>query len=139
MTSSRRSSWNRVSDKAMTFENGNYGFVVQSITAELNSTFSNKLSNKFYLHIQRFRTKEQHLLELYFLSLISDGSATGGNYISFGTELFSYLNDVINNNYSFTNNLTYVVGKHTITGGVAFDLQKIWKFLHSYGYRILQI
>ena len=50
--------------------------------------------------------------------------ATGGNYISFGTELFSYLNDVINNNYSFTNNLTYVAGKHTITGGVAFDLQK---------------
>ena len=124
---SPRSSWNRVSDKAMTFENGNYGFenTVQSITAELNSTFSNKLSNKFlftYSKIQDKRTTPSGTL-FPFVD-IWDGSATGGNYISFGTELFSYLNDVINNNYSFTNNLTYVAGKHTITGGVAFDLQK---------------
>lgn len=124
---SPRSSWNRVSDKAMTFENGNYGFEnnVQSVTAELNSTFNSRLSNKFlftYSQIQDKRTTPNG--NLFPFVDIWNGSDTGGNYISFGTELFSYLNDVINDNYSFTNNLTYSAGKHTLTGGVAFDLQK---------------
>ena len=124
---SPRSSWNRVSNNAMTFESGNYGFenTVQSVTAELNSTFNSKLSNKFlftYSQIQDKRTTPNSTL-FPFVD-IWDGSTTGGNYISFGTELFSYLNDVINDNFSFTNNLTYTAGKHTLTGGVAFDLQK---------------
>ena len=124
---SPRSSWNRVSNNSMTFEGGNYGFenIVQSVTAELNSTFSSKLSNKFlftYSQIQDTRTTPNSTL--FPMVDIWDGSSTGGNYISFGTELFSYLNDVINDNYSFTNNLTYSTGKHTLTGGVAFDLQK---------------
>lgn len=122
-----RSSWNRVSANAMTFENGNYGFenTVQSVTAELNSKFSDKLSNKLlftYSKIQDERTTPSNTL-FPFVD-IWDGSSSGGNYISFGTELFSYLNDVINNNYSFTNNLTYTAGKHTITGGIAYELQK---------------
>ncbi|ADZ12064.1 TonB-dependent receptor [Riemerella anatipestifer] len=122
-----RSAWGRVSDRAMTFENGNYGFnnKVQSLTAELNSTFSSKLSNKFlftYSNIQDKRTTPSK--SLFPFVDIWDGSPTGGNYISFGTELFSYLNDVVNNNYSFINNLTYTSGKHSVTGGVAFELQK---------------
>src|SRR5690606_961532 len=47
-----------------------------------------------------------------------------GNYISFGTELFSHLNDVVNDNFTFTNNLTYNIGKHSITGGAAYEVQK---------------
>src|SRR5690606_17211978 len=54
----------------------------------------------------------------------SNGPVGTNNYISFGTELFSYLNDVVNDNFSFTNNLTYNAGRHTITGGAAFELQK---------------
>ncbi|MNK43810.1 hypothetical protein D3C87_625270 [compost metagenome] len=123
----RSTSWNRISANSMTFENGNYGFenIVQSITAELNSTFNDKLSNKFlftYSQIQDTRSTPSN--QLFPFVDIWDGSATGGNYMSFGTELFSYKNDVINNNYSFINNLTYTAGKHTITGGVAFELQK---------------
>ena len=124
---SPRSSWNRVSNNSMTLENGNYGFenTVQSVAAELNSTFSSRLSNKFlftYSQIKDTRTTPSN--NLFPFVDIWDGSATGGNYITFGTELFSYLNDVINDNYSFTNNLTFSAGKHTLTGGVAFDLQK---------------
>ena len=122
-----RSSWNRVSDRAMTFENGNYGFnnKVESLTAELNSTFNSKLSNKFlftYSKIQDTRTTPSN--KLFPFVDIWDGSANGGNYISFGTELFSYLNDVKNSNYSFINNLTFNTGKHSITGGIAFEIQK---------------
>ncbi len=124
---SPRSNWGRVSENAMTFENGNYAFKhkVQSLTAELNSTFTEKLSNKFlftYSKIQDIRTTPSD--KLFPFVDIWDGSANGGNYISFGTELFSYLNDVINDNFSFTNNLTYNAGKHTLTGGVAFEVQK---------------
>jgi len=122
-----RSSWNRVSDKAMTFENGNFAFEnnVQSLTAELNSTFNSSLSNKFlftYSKIQDTRTTPSSTL-FPFVD-IWDGSSTGGNYISFGTELFSYLNDVINDNFSFTNNLTYTTGKNNFTAGVAYEVQK---------------
>lgn len=122
-----RSSWGRVSENAMTFENGNYSFdhKVQSLTAELNSQFSSNLSNKFlftYSKIQDIRgTPSDHLFP--FVD-IWDGSASGGNYISFGTELFSYLNDVVNDNFSFINNLTYNVGNHTLTGGLAYEVQK---------------
>lgn len=124
---SPRSTWGRVSDRAMTFENGNFAAEnkVQSLTAELNSTFNSSLSNKLlftYSKIQDLRTTPSDAL-FPFVD-IWDGSATGGNYISFGTELFSYKNDVINDNFSITNNLTYNVGKHTITGGLAYEVQK---------------
>ena len=124
---SPRSAWSRVSDRAMTFENGNFNVEnkVQSLTAELNSTFSSSLSNKLlftYSKIQDLRTTPSDTL-FPFVD-IWDGSPTGGNYISFGTELFSYLNDVINNNFSITNNLTYNVDNHTFTAGVAYEMQK---------------
>lgn len=124
---SPRSSWGRVSDKAMTFENGNFAFenTVQSITAELNSTFNSNLSNKFLFTYTKIQdTRKSPSDTLFPFVDIWDGSANGGNYISFGTELFSYLNDVVNDNLSFTNNLTYTTGKNNFTGGVAFDLQK---------------
>src|SRR5690606_37003436 len=45
------------------------------------------------------------------------------NYMSFGTELFTYNNDVINKNFSVINNLTYIEGNHTFTAGAAFEIQ----------------
>lgn len=121
-----RSSWGRVSENAMTFENGNYSFSnkVQSLTAELNSTFSSKLSNKFLATYSKIQDTRDTPGALFPFVDIWDGSATGGNYISFGTELFSYLNDVVNDNYSFINNLTYTEGKHTLTAGLAYEVQK---------------
>lgn len=124
----------RVSQNSITFENGNYGFEnsVRSVTAELNSYFSSKVSNQFlatYSKIQDKRTTPSNTL-FPFVD-IWDGSSdavqrgTGNsNYMSFGTELFSYNNDVINDNFSFINNLTYIEGKHTFTAGAAFEIQK---------------
>ena len=122
-----RSSWGRVSDKAMTFENGNFAFEnnVQSLTAELNSTFNSSLSNKLLFTYSKIQdTRKSPSDQLFPFVDIWDGSATGGNYISFGTELFTYLNDVINDNFSFTNNLTYTVGKNNFTAGIAYEIQK---------------
>ena len=119
----------RVSQNSMSFENAAYGFenTVRSVTAELNSYFSPKISNQFlatYSKIQDTRTTpgaEFPMVDIW------DGGGRGDgtwNYISFGTELFSYNNDVINDNLSFINNLTYTEGRHTITGGAAFEIQK---------------
>ncbi len=119
----------RVSQNSMSFENAAYGFenTVRSVTAELNSYFSPKISNQFlatYSKIQDTRTTpgaEFPMVDIW------DGGGRGDgtwNYISFGTELFSYNNDVINDNFSFINNLTYTEGRHTITGGAAFEIQK---------------
>ncbi|MEP1257578.1 carboxypeptidase regulatory-like domain-containing protein [Algoriphagus sp.] len=120
---------NRVSQNSMAFENSAYGFEnsVRSITAELNSFFSPKISNQFlftYSKIQDKRTTPSS--QLFPMVDIWDGGRGDGtrNYISAGTELFSFNNDVINDNFSFINNLTYIEGKHTVTAGAAFEVQK---------------
>ena len=122
-----RSSTNRVSQNSITFENGNYGFEnsVRSVTAELNSYFSNTVSNQFLATYSRIRDRRTTPSDQIFPFVdIWDGDPNGNNYMSFGTELFSYNNEVINDNYSFINNLTYIKGKHTFTAGAAFEIQK---------------
>ncbi|MFT4855392.1 MAG: hypothetical protein ACI9ZX_000810 [Algoriphagus sp.] len=120
---------NRVSQNSMVFENAGYGFEnsVRSFTAELNSSISAKISNQLlftYSKIQDRRTTPSDQI-FPMVDIWDKGRGDGDrNYISFGTELFSFNNDVINDNFSFINNLTYVEGKHTITAGVAYEVQK---------------
>ncbi|PVH27122.1 TonB-dependent receptor [Sphingobacterium corticibacter] len=126
-----RSQTNRISQNSITFENGNYAFrnVVRSLTAELNSNINSRLNNQFlatYTRIQDTRTTPSN--QLFPFVDIGDGTHSNinspyVNYMSFGTELFSYNNDVINNNYSFINNLTLSADKHTFTFGAAFEIQ----------------
>jgi hypothetical protein len=120
---SPRSSVNRVSSESITFEHANFGFEnsVRSLTAELSSSLHSHLSNQFlatYSRIQDVRTSKSDIFP--FVDIWEDGK----NYMSFGYELFSLDNDVLNDNYSFANNLTYVFNKHTFTGGAAFEIQK---------------
>lgn len=118
----------RVGPNSISFENAAYGFenTVRSVTAELNSYFSSKVSNQFlatYSKIQDTRTTPGS--EFPFVDIWDGGRGNGDmNYMTFGTELFSYNNDVVNDNLSFINNLTYTEGQHTFTAGAAFELQK---------------
>ncbi|GAB3256297.1 carboxypeptidase regulatory-like domain-containing protein [Larkinella harenae] len=123
-----RSSANRISSESISFENANYALknVVRSVTAELNSNFSSKLSNQFlatYSYIESTRSTPGSLFP--FVDIWEDGR----NYMSFGTELFSYNNGLKNSNFSFIDNLTYQAGKHTITAGASFE---IMNFDNSY-------
>lgn len=125
-----RSASNRVSEYSMAFENSNYGQQnsVRSLALELNSTFSSALSNQFlatYSRIQDVRTSPSS--EFPFIDIWDAGlpNATGNrNYITAGYELFTKNNDMLNDNFGFINNLTYLTGKHTITAGASFDVQK---------------
>lgn len=131
--SPRSTSANRVSQFSMVFEKANYETEnsVKSITLELNSRFSDKLSNQFLATYSKIQDTRVSPSEIFPFVDIGDGtgSTTPGsesyvNYMSFGYELFSFNNDLINDNYSFINNLTYLTGKHTITAGASFDVQK---------------
>ncbi len=130
-----RSTTNRISSNSIVFANANYAFknTIRSLTGELNSSINNKLSNQFLATYTYIRSTRSTPGNLFPFVDIWDGYVTKGskgqdstvmgtnNYMSFGTELFSYHNDVKNTNTSFTDNLTYLAGKHTLTGGISFQ------------------
>ena len=120
-----RSSTSRISDKSIAFENANYALSnkVSSIAAELNSRFTSKMSNQLIATYSRIQDTRSTPGSLFPFVDIGDGSggSTFSNYMSFGTELFSYNNELINKNLIVTDNLTYVMGKNTFTAGVSYQ------------------
>ncbi|MDX5418973.1 MAG: TonB-dependent receptor [Hymenobacteraceae bacterium] len=127
-----RASSSRIGQNALSFSKSNYGFEnsVRSVTAELNSTLSSVLSNQFlatYSRIQDTRTSPSSPFP--FVDIYKDGD----QYMNFGYELFSWENDVINNNYSFINNVSYLAGKHNLTGGASFEIQNFGNSFQRYG------
>lgn len=124
---STRSS-NRISTDAMSFSNSNYNFTnyVRSLTGEINSKFGTNISNKLlvsYTHIQDTRGSDSDLFP--FVDIYKDGK----QYMNFGYELFTYNNDVENNTFNVTNNVTIDLGKHQLLAGVSFD--RLY-FMNSY-------
>ncbi len=110
----------RIGLTSMAFSNSNYNFTnyVRSFTGELNSKFSDVVSNKFlasYTHIQDTRGSNSDLFP--FIDIYKDGA----QYMSTGYELFTYNNDVTNNTLNFTDNFTFNLGKHAVTAGISFD------------------
>lgn len=124
--------FNRVSQNSMAFSKTMYNTenIVRSFTAELNSEITPKLSNQFlatYSRIQATRSSPSEEFPMIDMGYIGDNltrTTPYTNYITAGYELFTYGNDVLNDNLTFTNNLTYITGKHTLTGGVSFETQK---------------
>lgn len=114
-----RSTYGRIGEKSMAFSNANYGFLntVGSVSAEMNSVWG-KSANKFlftYTKIQDTRNSNSSIFP--FVDIYKDGDP----YMSFGYELFSLDNDVVNNTLTFTDNYNYYLGKHTLTLGTSFD------------------
>ena len=127
-----RAASNRVSQNSFAFENAHYGFEnsVRSVTAELNSNFSSNLTNQLlvtYTNIQDKRTSKSDPFP--FVDIWKDGDS----YMSFGYELFSWKNEVINKVTTVTNNLTYFSGKHTVTAGLSFDYLSFQNSFQRYG------
>ncbi len=114
-----RSTFGRIGEKSMSFNNANYGFLntVSSITAELNSIF-NKSSNKFLVTYTKIRDTRSSNSDIFPFVDIYEG---GSPYMSFGYELFSLDNDVKNNVLTFTDNFSLYLGKHTLTAGASYD------------------
>jgi len=123
---------NRIGSNSLAFQNSNYGIkhTVRSATAELTSTFSNKISNQLigtYSDVRDQRTSPS--ANFPFVDIATSSKNINDNYISLGYELFTLNNDLKNKNFNVTDNLTYTSGKHNITVGAAFDYMS---FANSY-------
>lgn len=126
-----RSAFGRIGEMSMAFSNANYGFLntVGSLTAELNSLW-NRYANKFLVTYTKIQdTRSSNSSEFPFVDIYKDGNP----YMSFGYELFTKDNDVINNVLTFTDNINFYYGNHTFTAGASFDKMYFGNSYKRYG------
>ena len=125
----RNKSFNRASDASQPFSNNMYSQQnnIWSVAGELNSRFSNTVSNRLiatYTNINDQRGSNSALFP--HIDIMTDGDLTTGNYVpytSLGYELFTYNNGVLNNVLNVQDNLTLYLGSHTVTAGLSFENQ----------------
>ncbi|MCX6319869.1 MAG: carboxypeptidase regulatory-like domain-containing protein [Bacteroidetes bacterium] len=105
------------------FQNSNYfqDYNFYSIAAELNTSFSSRISNTFRAsYNNQNEPRSSNSSEFPFVDIYKDGSP----FTSFGYEPFTFgnLRDV--KIYSFVDNLTMSFGKHNILMGIQADFTK---------------
>jgi outer membrane receptor protein involved in Fe transport len=124
---------NRNSAQSIGFSNSDYAtdHIVQSGTIELNSNFNSRWSNQLllaYTHINDVRNSPAGIfptIEIFDADGTVAGVTKGRNYMSAGTDPFTRNNEVINNIATLTDNVTYFAGRHTLTGGLTYEYQKV--------------
>jgi hypothetical protein len=116
---------NRYSLRSLAFENSNYGFLnkVHTGTIELNSTINSKMSNQLLLTFKKYSNPRTSKGDIFPTIDIFNGA--GDNYITAGSDPYTKYNDVIDNTTTLYDNFTYYAGKHTLTGGISYEYQKV--------------
>jgi len=90
---------------------------LNSFTAELNSNFGNKSSNKFQVGYSAFRDFRENPAISQNFPMVDIGNGTGGFLTSFGFEPFS-ANNILNTNVlQISDNFDMYKGKHTLSFG----------------------
>lgn len=106
-----------------TLQFANSGYTINnnlnSLVAELNSTFSAKMSNKLQLSYSAFRDFRELPSSKRFPMI--DITKNGTTYTSVGTEQFSAENLLDQNILQITDNLSYFANKHILTGGFTYE------------------
>lgn len=127
---SRLYNTSRVGYQSMSFANSMYSQdnKVSSVSADLNSRFSDKISNQLlftYTDIEDMRGTNSSPFS--FIDILAGKDAEGNQimepYMSAGYELFTYNNGVKNKITSVIDNFTYFAGDHKITAGISFEHQ----------------
>lgn len=111
----------RVGLNALSFQNSNYSFdhYVRTLSAELNSTLNPIMHNQLlgtYSYINDKRNTPGSIFP--FIDITTGGT---NNIMSAGSELFSYKNDLINNNYVITDNLSINLKENQLTVGASYE------------------
>lgn len=124
----RNKSYNRSSDISTAFSNNMYSQMnnVTSFAGELNSRFSDKLSNQFIATYTNINDQRGSNSSLFPQVDIMSGDYSSGNFIPYATlgyELFTFNNGVKNKSTNITDNLTYYNGAHKITAGLSYEYQ----------------
>lgn len=123
MDGGSRSAYGRTSEMAMSYANSMYSMDnnVNSFSFDLNSRFSNELSNQLLVTYSKLDdVRGTNSSEFPFIDIL-DGNGT--NYISLGEELFTYNNAVHNNVWNAKDDVTWYLGAHKLLGGVSFEHQ----------------
>ncbi len=129
-----RTTENRLSQYSMAFANSMYSMdnKVNSFTLDLNSRFTNDLSNQLLVTFSKLddiRGSNSSpfpfidILEGYTVDGSGNISQTISPYMSAGYELFTWNNGVHNNVLTAKDDITYYIGNHKITGGLSYEYQ----------------
>jgi len=115
----------------LSYENSQYynSNTLNSLTGELNSRFG-QVSNKLLVAYTRYKQPRASDSQLFpFIDIMSGVANPNAVMMSAGYELFSYKNNVDNNTFIITDNVTYQYDKHNFTLGMSFEHQY---FANSY-------
>lgn len=94
---------------------------VTTISADLNSRFSDKASNQFiFTYSDMDDPRGSDSAEFPFIDIMKDGSP----YIALGMEQYTYGNRVRNKVLTINDNFTYYMGKHKLMAGLSFEHQQ---------------
>jgi hypothetical protein len=88
---------------------------------ELNSVFGSKLSNNLIVGANIFRDFRESTGGVFPLVDILSGTPGGTTRTSFGYEPFTPNNQLDQNVFQVTDNVSLFLGDHTLTGGVNFE------------------
>ncbi len=125
MDGGTRSAYGRVSIYGMSYANSMYSVnnIVHTATLDLNSRFSNNLSNQVLVTFSKIDdVRGTNSSDFPFIDIM-DGTGTNTPYISLGYELFTWKNAVHNNVLNVKDDLTYYAGNHKITAGASYEYQ----------------
>ncbi len=120
----------RVGTQSMAFANSMYSMdnKVQSWAADLNSRFTDKISNQLlftYTNIEDMRGTNSSPFP--FIDIMAGKDENGNQilepYMSAGYELFTYNNGVKNKITNITDNFTFFTGNHKLTAGLSYEHQ----------------
>ena len=121
----QRTTEGRLSQYAMAFSNSIYSQdnKVNSVTVDLNSRFTNNLSNQFLAtYSQLDDVRGTNSSKFPFIDIL-DGTGQIMPYISAGYELFTWNNGVHNQVLTIKDDVTYYLGNHKIMGGLSYEYQ----------------
>ena len=113
---------NRMSQMSMAFANNMYSMEnkVHSWSLDLNSRFTDNLSNQFLATISKLDdVRGTNSAEFPHIDIQKDGD----NYMSLGYELFTWNNAVHNTIWNIKDDITYYLGEHKIMAGITFEHQ----------------
>ncbi len=106
------------------FHSAGYDYTskTHSIVGELNSRFNNKVSNELRVGYTRVRDKRDIGSELYPSVYVQDGR----NSVLIGTDPYSGANQLDQDVFTFSDNLTFNLGNHSVVLGTSNEFYDIY-------------
>ena len=122
MDGGTRMSGARMSQYSMSYANSMYSMnnLVHSVSLDLNSRISDKLSNQFLATFSKLDDVRGSMSDEFpFIDIKKDDQ----NYIALGYELFTWNNAVHNTVGNVRDDITYNLGSHKIMAGLSYEYQ----------------